>query len=102
MLYILRIKISTILEYLFHFSSSNFFNRLQSLPKSNSFFSIIRSPFVYKKSMEQLFYNFYKVRCYTNILSYNLFIQKYQYIFLKNKLCHNSIFKFFCKIKFIF
>jgi len=99
---LLKTKLSILLEILFCFINSKSTKNVQNLLKSNVFFSIIRSPFVYKKSMEQFFYVTHKLCYQTQAINYNFFLQKYQSIFLKKELNTKGILKFFHKIIFFF
>ena len=68
------------------------------LPQSKHILTVLRSPFVYKKSREQFFYNTCKLKFKTSLLSYNFFLQQYNRFFFKNYLKKNSIFKFTYKL----
>ena len=100
--YTLQIKINSLLEFFIYFMSIISSKKIWNFSNSEYFVSVIRSPFVYKKSMEQFFHETYKICCITNIFKYDFFFQGYQFYFLKNELKENSIFKFFCKITFLF
>lgn len=100
--YILAIKISLLMELFYIFIGFNSVRPILIFSKSKYLVSVLRSPFVYKKSMEQFFYQTSKIYYQTDLIQYNFFFQKYQYNFLKKELKENSIFKFFCQITFFF
>jgi len=97
--FVLKNKLSCLFEF-FNFLNKPYIQTIltHSLIKSRHFFSVIRSPFVYKKSMEQLFYWTYKLCHYTNIFRYDIFLQEYQSEILKKELSRKMIVKFSCKI----
>ena len=98
--YIIESNINYFIEFLVSFNTFVLFNRLKNFSKSSSLYSVIRSPFVYKKSMEQYFCKKHKLNYKTNLFSYNFFLTKYQYFLIKKELNQNSIFKYFFKITF--
>jgi len=100
--YILETNLNYLLELLFSFSTLSLFTNLKSLQKSKRLLSVLRSPFVYKKSMEQLFSTLYKITYKTHITKYDIILKNYQFTFLKIELEQNSILKFFFKIIFLF
>ena len=100
--YVLESNINYFIEFLFSFNNFILFNKLKTFAKSKSLYSVIRSPFVYKKSMEQYFCNLYKLNYQTNLFNYNFFLTKYQYFLIKKELNQNSILKYFFKITFFF
>jgi hypothetical protein len=98
----LNSKLNCLIEFFYSVKKLSYSQSLNYLSKSKFFVSIIRSPFVYKKSMEQLFYNHYKIYYQTKITAYNFFFYNYQYSCLKKNLREKTILKLFCKITFIF
>ena len=100
--YIIESNINYFIEFLFSFNTFILFNILKTFSKSKSMYSVIRSPFVYKKSMEQYFFNSYKLNYQTSLFNYNIFLTWYQYFLIKKELNQNSIFKYFFKITFFF
>lgn len=100
--YSLQSKLNTLLEFFIYFMSVILPKNIWNFSNSKYFISVIRSPFVYKKSMEQFFHKTYRICCITNIFKYDFFFQGYQFHFLKNELKEKSILKFFCKIIFLF
>ena len=75
--YILKIKFSFLKNFLFYLNNLTTFKYISILSNSKYIFSVIRSPFVYKKSMEQFFYNTYKISCQNSLANYNYFLQNY-------------------------
>jgi hypothetical protein len=100
--FILNSKLNSLVEFFYSIHELSNFKNLNWLSNSKYFVSIIRSPFVYKKSMEQLFYEKYKIYYQTNISTYNLFFHNYHYSHLKVVLRKKKNLKLFCKITFIF
>ena len=101
-LFILNSKLNFLIEFFYNIKNINRIQNLNHLPNYKYFVSVIRSPFVYKKSMEQFYCENYKVHYQTNILLYNFFFYNYQYVYLKNFLCKKKILKLFCKLTFIY
>jgi len=100
--FILNSKLNFLIEFFFNLKNIGSIKNLNYLSHCQYFVSVIRSPFVYKKSMEQFFFEKYKVYYQTNALTYNFFFHNYQYIYLKKILQKKKILKLFCKITFIF
>jgi len=90
------------MELLYIFMGFKNLQPISIFSKSKYFVSVIRSPFVYKKSMEQFFSETFKIYYQTDLVQFNFFLQKYQYNFLRKELKENSVFKFFCQITFYF
>jgi hypothetical protein len=101
-LFILNSKLNFLVEFFYNIKNINCTQNLNHLPNHRYFLSVIRSPFVYKKSMEQFYCENYKVYYQTSILTYNFFFYNYQYIHLKKNLYKNKILKLFCKVTFIY
>ena len=101
-LFILNSKLNFLIELFDKIKSINFIQNLNHLPNYKYFLSVIRSPFVYKKSMEQLYFENYKVYYQTSILKYNFYYFNYQYAFLRKSLHNKKNFKLFCKLTFIY
>jgi hypothetical protein len=100
--FILNSKLNSLLEFFYSVRGLSNFKNINWLSNSKYFVSVIRSPFVYKKSMEQFFYKKYKIYYQTNISTYNFFFHNYQYENLQNALRKKKNLKLFCKITFIF
>ena len=100
--FILNSKLNSLIEFFYNVKDLSFIKNLNYFSHSKHFVSVIRSPFVYKKSMEQLFYNEYTIYYQTNTSPYNFFFHNYQYINLKSILHKKIILKLFCKITFTF
>jgi hypothetical protein len=100
--FMLHNKLNSLIEFFYNVKNLGHIKSFNHLSNSKYFVSVIRSPFVYKKSMEQFFYKRYKIYYQTNVLSYNFFFHNYQYVLLKKKLREKAILKLFCKITFIF
>ena len=100
--YVLAIKISLLMELFYIFIGFNSVRPVLIFSKSKYLVSVVRSPFVYKKSMEQFFYQTFKIYYQTDLIQYNYFLQKYQHNFLRKELKENSVFKFFCQTTFFF
>lgn len=100
--FILNSKLNYVIEFCANIKNSSSIESLNYLSNSKYFVSVIRSPFVYKKSMEQFLYEKYKVYYQTNISIYNFFFQNYQYLFLKRVLNKKMISKLFFKITFFY
>lgn len=96
--YFLNLKINSILENMYFLNIFNEGNVLTFLKKSNIFFSVVRSPFVYKKSMEQFFLQKFKGTFMSNKFCYNFFLQVYEEEQLKNKLKEEVILKYCYKL----
>lgn len=97
---VLQTKLSFLTKFFFAFKSLLSFTDLKYLAKSNSLISLIRSPFVYKKSFEQLSYNKFVICCQTHFFKYNFILSNYECFFLKKELHQNSVLKYFFKIIF--
>jgi hypothetical protein len=100
--FILNSKLNSLIEFFYSVRELSNFKNLNWLSNSKYFVSVIRSPFVYKKSMEQFFYKKYKIYYQTNISTYDFFFHNYQYIHLKMVLRKKKNLKLFCKITFVF
>ena len=100
--FVLKNILNSLIEFFYNVKDLGFIKNLKSLSNSKYFVSVIRSPFVYKKSMEQFIYKQYKISYQTNISIYNYFFDRYKYIYLKKVLQKNIILKLFCKITFNF
>jgi hypothetical protein len=100
--YVIEANINYFIEFLFSFNTFFLFNKLKNFSKSKSLYSVIRSPFVYKKSMEQYSCKKHKLNYKTSLFSYDFLLAKYQYFLIKKELNQNSIFKYFFKITFFF
>jgi hypothetical protein len=98
----LNSKLSSLVEFFSSVQNLKNIKTLNYLRKSNYFISVIRSPFVYKKSMDQFFYETYKIYYQTNFSMYNIFVYSYQYKELCKILKKKNTSKLFCKIVFIF
>jgi hypothetical protein len=101
-LFILNSKLNSLIEFFHNIKNLCSTKNLNYLSSSKNYVSVIRSPFVYKKSMEQFFYEKYKIYHQTNVSAYNFFFHNYQYIHLKKILRKKIISKLFCKITFTF
>jgi hypothetical protein len=101
-LFILNSKLNFLIEFFYNIKNLNLIQKLNHLPNHKYFLSVIRSPFVYKKSMEQFYCENYKVNYQTNILAYNFFFHNYQYVHLKNFLHKKKFLKLFCKLTFTY
>nr|QFP99038.1 ribosomal protein S10 [Rhizaria sp.] len=99
---ILGMKLNSLIEKFFIFNNVNFFGSVSNLSKSKCFTSVLRSPFVYKKSIEQFFYETYKINFQTGIVKYIYILQEYQQIFLRNELNQKNISKFYFKLIYCF
>ena len=100
--FILNNKLNYLTEFFHNIKDLGCTKNLNYLSNSKYILSVIRSPFVYKKSMEQFFYETYAINYQTNVSMYNVFFHNYQYIYLKKILHRENFLKFFCKITFIF
>jgi len=98
--HIVRTKINSLITFCTYFLNFSL-NKVYIYPNSWHFLSVLRSPFVYKKSMEQFSYKKHKITCTTNIYGYDFFFENYQFNFLKKEFSCNSVWKFFCKITFL-
>lgn len=67
---------------------------------SKKLISLLRSPFVYKKTMEQLHYSLSGITTQTKFIKYDYILQTYQQFFFNRVLNQNSTLKFFFKIIF--
>ena len=100
--FVLNSKLNYLIEFCANIKNLGSIKSLNYLSNSKYFVSVIRSPFVYKKSMEQFLYEKYKVYYQTNISNYNFFFENYQYLFLKRVLDKKMISKLFFKITFFY
>jgi hypothetical protein len=100
--FILNSKLNSLVEFFYNVKDTNSIKTLNHFSNSKYFISVIRSPFVYKKSMEQFFFNEYIIYYKTDVLAYNFFFHNYQYTNLKNILQKKIFLKLFCKITFTF
>jgi hypothetical protein len=100
-LFILNSKLNFLIEFFYNIKNITCIQNLNHLPNHKYFLSVIRSPFVYKKSMEQIYCENFKVCYQTNILLYNFFFYNYQNVYLKKFLFRKN-FKFFCKLTFTY
>lgn len=100
--YVIELNINYLIEFIFSINNFKAFNSVKCYSKLKHLYSVIRSPFVYKKSMEQFYFSSYKLKYETNIYQYNFLIKNYQKFFIKKELKKNSIFKFVFKITFFF
>lgn len=82
------------------FSYLKSFSSLRTLASSKYHISVLRSPFVYKKSMEQFFYKTYKINYQTGILKYNFFSEKYCQSLLYKEFTSRMILKLVFKTTF--
>lgn len=98
--YVLEMKLKVLLNFFYYFNCLNLATFIKKFSKTNYLISLIRSPFVFKKSMEQLRYDHHKFRCRTNFLAYNFVVENYYSHFLKKELNETSISKYFLKINF--
>lgn len=96
--YFLNLKINSIIESMYCLNVLNKCSFVKNLTKSNSFFSLIRSPFVYKKSMEQIFLEKFKSIFKSENFYYNFFLQEYQEEQLKKFFKKELILKYCYKL----
>jgi hypothetical protein len=100
--FILNSKLAFLTEFFYKIKELGCIKRLDYLFNSQYFVSVTRSPFVYKKSMEQFFYKKYAINYQTNISRYNYFFNTYQVFNLKKVLQKENFLKLLCKITFYF
>ena len=100
--YIIELNVNYFIEFIFSFNNFKTFNKLKNYSKLKHLYSVLRSPFVYKKSMEQFYFSSYKLKYETNTCQYNFLLKNYQNFFIKEELKKNSVFKFVFKITFFF
>jgi hypothetical protein len=99
--FILNSKLNFLIEFFYRLKNGSIKN-LNYLSHYKYFISIIRSPFIYKKSMEQFFFKRYTMYYETNISIYNFFFNNYQYKYIKKILQKKKNSKLFCKVIFNF
>jgi hypothetical protein len=100
--FLLNSKLNFLTEFFHNIKNLGSLRTLNYFSHSQALISIIRSPFVYKKSMEQFFYKKHTINYQTNSLTYNFFFYSYQYISLKKVLEKFLYIKLLCKITFNF
>ena len=96
---VIEVQLNSVIEFFFTFNTLKVKN-YKKLVYSKKLISLLRSPFVYKKTMEQLCYSNSGIVSQTKFIKYNYILQNYQYFFLNKVLNQNSILKFFLKIIF--
>jgi hypothetical protein len=101
-LFRLKTKLNSWIELFYTMQNISTVKNLNYLPNAKKFVSVIRSPFVYKKSMDQFFYERYQFCYKTNVSTYNYYFCHYQYEQLQKILQENTIWKLACKINYIF
>lgn len=95
--HVFQVKLNRLAEIFSYFQN---FSNLRNLVSSKYSISVLRSPFVYKKSMEQFFYKTYKINYQTGILKYNFFLEKYYQYFLNKEFASRVILKLVFKTTF--
>jgi hypothetical protein len=97
--FVIEVQLNSVIEFFFSFNNLKVKN-YKKLVYSKKLISLLRSPFVYKKTMEQLCYSSTGIVSQTKFIKYNYILQAYQYFFFNKVLNQNSILKFFLKIVF--
>jgi hypothetical protein len=84
--YIVELYINYFIEFIFSFNNFTLLGTLKNHAQPKHLYSVLRSPFVYKKSMEQFYYNSYKLKYKTNVTPYNFFLKKLSIFLNKNRI----------------
>lgn len=100
--YNIVINLILLIEFFLFFGNINFFNMKYFIKKKKWNFTVLRSPFVYKKTREQYVFNIYRIYFSVYFIYYDFFLQEYYQFIIKKELNKKLIGFFFIKYTFFF